>query len=104
MKKVFDINDYRAKKEIEKIKEEKKKEMNSNDMLLKELVSKKVKELSDSELEIYSKIQVIFSFKFRDIHSVFVVEFRGQIYLLNFLGDRYEYLGSLEEVLERSLY
>lgn len=104
MKKVIDINDYKAKKEMEKIKEERKKEKNLNNDILAEIVSKQVKELSNEELDAYSEIRVIFSFKFRETHSVFVVEFRGQIYLLNFLGGTFEYLGTLEEILERSIY
>lgn len=105
MKKVFDINDYRSKKEIEKMELAREKEKIMNDDIIKEIISKPVKELTDKELDVYSEIRVIFSFRFREVHQVFVVEFRGQIYLMNFLGNgTFEYLGTLEDILEKSIY
>lgn len=101
MKDVFDLNEYRYKKEREKVKEEIKKDRSENARLLEEITTKPMHELDPSQMAAYSEIKVVFTFLFRNIHQVFVVEFRNDIYLMNLLtGGVFEFLGSIEDILE----
>lgn len=98
MKGVVDLNKYKAMKD----KKEKKNKPNPNTELLKELISKPVKELKDNQFEAYAQIGIVFATIFRDKHRIVVVEFRGEFYVLNNLGNgTFEYLGTFNEILDQ---
>lgn len=97
MKGIVDINKYREMK----LKKDLKNRPDPNVILLKELISKPVDELKIDLLKPYAEIGVILTTMFRDIHHIVFVEFRGQYYVLNNLGDgTFEYIGNFNEILE----
>ena len=97
MKGVVDINKYKEMKE----KKVNKNKPNPDVELLKKLVSTPIKDLEHELLKPYAEIGVVFTTMFRENHYIVFIEFRGQYYVLNNLGDgTFEYIGSFNEILE----
>ena len=94
MKKVVDLFQYKVEKE------EREKKQNNTE-LFKRMISTQVKDLTDDELDIYAEIDIHYIFMYKETFRVLSAAFRGNIYLINNLGNgTFEYLGELGEILD----
>lgn len=94
MKKVVDLFQYKLEKE------EREKKQNNTE-LFKRMISTQVKDLTDDELDIYAEIDIHYIFMYKETFRVLSAAFRGNIYLINNLGNgTFEYLGELGEILD----
>lgn len=96
-----DLNKFKHNKEL-KLKQE--KELEKNTELFKEITGKNMLFLSIEEMNAYQEIGVVCRFSIKDTYSLAIAIFRGQMYVINHIGGKFEYLGTLEEVMERGIF
>ena len=91
------------KKRIEKEKEKEEKRV-KNTTLFKEVVEKKMLDLTFEEMLMYNEVGVVCTFIVEGMYSMCIATFRDQLYLLNNIGGKFEYLGKLEEVISKGVF
>lgn len=95
--KIVDLNKYKE----ERFEELKRRE---NIKLFESLITRSIKELDLGELEIYSEIQPVCSFMYKNEYKMIIAEFRGIMFVMNYLGNStFEYLGTIDEMIETFL-
>ena len=87
--------------EMRKFKEE---ELNKNTELFKEITGKNMLFLTPEEINAYNEIGVVCSFVVKDTYSICIVLFRDQLYVLNHIGGKFEYIGKLEDVIGDGIF
>ena len=91
---VVDLNKYKE----ERFEELKRRE---NIKLFENLVTRPLTELDLGELNIYSEIQPVCSFIYKNEYKMIIAEFRGLLFVMNYLGNStFEYLGTIDSILD----
>ena len=105
---ISDFEVMRNKKLEDKKKEEekqKKLEKIEKDMeLFKEIIGKNTLFLTPDELSVYQEVGVVCTFIVEDTYSMGIAVFRGQLYVINHIGGKFEFLGKLEDVISRGIF
>ena len=92
--KVVDLNNYKK----ESFEELKRRE---NIKLFENLVTRPLAELDLGELNIYSEIQPVYSFIYKNKYNMIITEFRGILFVTHYLGNStFEYLGTINDILD----
>lgn len=97
------------KKKDEKIKQEEIEKQNretieKNTELFKEITGKAMLFLSLEEIYAYQEIGLICTFSLKDTYSMAIATFRGQYYVINHIGGKFEYIGKLEDVIGKGIF
>ena len=105
---VSDFEVIRNKKLEDKKKEEekqKKLEKIEKDMeLFKEVIGKNTIFLTPDEMSVYQEVGVVCTFIVEDTYSMAIAVFRGQLYVINHVGGKFEFLGKLEDIISRGIF
>lgn len=98
---VVDLNQFKYKKEVEKQNAEKlEKDME----LFKEITGKAILFLTLEEMEAYREIGVLCTFSVKDTYSMAIAVFRNQMYVINHIGGKFEFIGKLEDVISKGIF
>ena len=101
---LIDFEAIRNKKVEEKKRIEKEEKRVKNTTLFKEVVEKKMMDLTFEEMLVYNEVGVVCTFIVEGMYSMCIATFRDQLYLLNNIGGKFEYLGKLEEVISKGVF
>jgi hypothetical protein len=105
---VFDFEKFKNKKIKEQFEEEMKKfkeeEESKNIEMLKEVTGKSMLFLSPEELDVFNEVGVVCRFNVKDTYSMCIVLFRDNLYILNHIGGKFEYIGKLEDVIADGIF
>ena len=105
---LIDFEAKRDKKLKERLEEEmlksKEEELNKNTELFKEITGKNMLFLSIEEMDAYNEVGVICRFDVKDTYSMCIAVFRDQLYVLNYIGGKFEYIGKLEDVIGDGIF
>lgn len=105
---LIDFEIMRNKKIEEKHRKEKEKEREEKRMknteLFKEVVEKKMIDLTFDEMMIYNEVGVVCSFIVEGMYSMCIATFRDQMYVINNIGGKFEYIGKLEDIISKGVF
>ena len=105
---LIDFESVRNKKIKQQMEDEMKKfkedELNKNTELFKEITGKNMAFLSDEELRAYGEIGVLCSFNLKDTYSMCIAVFREQMYVINHVGGKFEFIGKFEDVISKGIF
>lgn len=105
---LVDFESIRNKKLQDKIEEEEKKQkeekQKKNEELFISTVTKSTLELTPDEMLAYQEVGVLCTFIVEDMYSMCITTFREQLYVLNHIGGKFEFLGKLEDVVSRGIF
>lgn len=101
---LIDFEAIRNKKVEEKKRIEKEEKRVKNTTLFKGVVEKKMMDLTFEEMLVYNEVGVVCTFIVEGMYSMCIATFRDQLYLLNNIGGKFEYLGKLEEVISKGVF
>ena len=87
--------------EMKKFKED---ELSKNTELFKEITGKNMLFLSDEELKAYQEVGVLCTFNLKDTYSMCIAVFREQMYVINHVGGKFEFIGKLEDVISKGIF
>ena len=97
--------DKRLKQQLEdEMKKFKEDELNKNTELFKEITGKNMVFLSEEELRAYQEVGVLCTFNLKDTYSMCIAVFRDQMYVINHVGGKFEYIGKLEDVISKGIF
>lgn len=105
---LIDFETLRNKKIEEKNRTEKEKKIEEKRMrdmeIFKKLVENEIKDLSFNEMILYNEIGVVCSFVVEGMYSMCIATFRNQMYVLNHIGGKFEFLGKLEDIISKGVF
>lgn len=105
---LIDFESVRNKKIKQQMEDEMKKfkedELNKNTELFKEITGKNMLFLSDEELRAYEEVGVVCTFNLKDTYSMCIAVFREQMYVINHVGGKFEFIGKLEDVISKGIF
>ena len=102
---VFDLNEFKLKKEIKQKEEEKKKEEAKIEELFKQIITKPFKDLTEEEKVYYNEVGLLCQFNLKNTYSMALAVFRKQVYIVNYVGNEtFEYLGKFEDIISKGLF
>ena len=105
---LIDFEIMRNKKIEENYRKEKEKEREEKRMknteLFREVVEKKMIDLTFDEMMIYNEVGVVCSFIVEGMYSMCIATFRDQMYVINNIGGKFEYIGKLEDVISKGVF
>lgn len=98
---ITDLNNFKREKEIKKEQEE---ELKKNEELFKEITGKNTLFLTLEEMHAYREIGIVCTFLVKNTYSMCIAVFRNQMYVLNHIGGKFEFLGRLEDVIGKGIF
>lgn len=98
---ITDLNNFKREKEIKKEQEE---ELKKNEELFKEITGKNTIFLTLDEMYAYQEIGIVCTFSVKNTYSMCIAVFRNQMYVLNHIGGKFEFLGRLEDVIGKGIF
>lgn len=105
---LIDFEAARDKKIKQQMEDEMKKfkedGLNKNTELFKEITGKNMVFLSEEELKAYQEVGVLCTFNLKDTYSMCIAVFRDQMYVINHVGGKFEYIGKLEDVISKGIF
>ena len=91
-------------KEIEENKKKEQEKLTKNEELFKEITGKATLFLTPDEMLAYQEVGVLCTFTVEDKYSMAIAIFREQMYVINYVGGRFEFLGKLEDVISKGIF
>lgn len=105
---LIDFESVKNKKLKQQMEDEMKKfkedELNKNTELFKEITGKNMLFLNDDELRAYQEVGVLCTFNLKDTYSMCIAVFREQMYVINYVGGKFEFIGKLEDVISKGIF
>jgi hypothetical protein len=105
---LIDFESVKNKKIKQQMEDEMKKfkedELNKNTELFKEITGKNMLFLNDEELRAYQEVGVLCTFNLKDTYSMCIAVFREQMYVINHVGGKFEFIGKLEDVISKGIF
>lgn len=103
--------------DFEAMKDKKKKEMELKEIekqnaeklekdmeLFKEITGKNTLFLTLEEMHAYREVGILCTFPIKDTYSMAIAVFRNQMYVINHIGGKFEFIGKLEDVISKGIF
>jgi len=98
---LIDLSKYRE----DKIKENEESEKHKKDMeTFINVISKTTMEMNDEEMKIYKEIGMMCALEIKNTYSMAIVVFREQLYVINHIGGKFEFIGKLEDIIGKGIF
>ena len=105
---IINFEELKKKKEDElkqqEIDKQNKERKEQNTELFKEITGKATLFLTLEEMHAYNEIGVLCTFSLKGMYSMAIAAFRGQLYVINHIGGKFEYIGTLEDVVSKGIF
>lgn len=96
-KDIINFNEYKAKKVMEQLVVKDKE-------LFIALLKKPFVEYDENDENLFKEIDVIHPFMIFEKHFMLIVKFRDVDYVIHNMGKRFEYIGTLQEIIEKGIF
>lgn len=105
---LINFEELKKKKEEElkqkEIEKQNRERVEKNTELFKEITGKATLFLTLEEMYAYQEIGVLCTFSLKDTYSMAIAAFRGQLYVINHIGGKFEFIGKLEDVISKGIF